>query len=156
MKFSEFLPSTAVVKELQTTGKKDVIREMVEKIKDVFGLPGFKVNDVVDLLMKREKIGSTGIGNGIAVPHAKIDGLDKVVGAFGRSTDGIEFNAVDGMPVYLAFLILAPADKPEANLAVLQHISRAIKQQNFCKFLKSAKDVKAIADIFNEADELLK
>jgi mannitol/fructose-specific phosphotransferase system IIA component (Ntr-type) len=155
MKFAEFIPNSSVILELKGTDKKEVIKEMVEKIKDVFDLSGFKINEIVDLLMKREKIGSTGIGNGIAVPHAKLEDLKKVVGTFARSTKGVDFNSVDGSPVHLVFLLLAPSDKPEENLQALQHISRALKQPNFCKFLKSSKDIKGIAEIFRETDEQL-
>lgn len=156
MKFADFIPNTAVILDLKGTEKKEVIKEIVEKIKDVFNLGTVKVNDMVEILMKREKIGSTGIGNGIAVPHAKLDDIKKVVGAFARSSRGVDFNAVDGASVNLIFLILAPSDNPEANLQTLQHISRTIKQPNFCKFLRNAKDVKAIIEIFKDADEQLK
>lgn len=156
MKFADFIPGTAIILDLNAVEKNEVIKEIVEKIKEVFNLSTIKVNDMVEILMKREKIGSTGIGNGIAVPHAKLDNINKVVGAFARSSQGIDFNAVDGAPVNLIFLILAPSDDPEANLQTLQHISRTIKQPNFCKFLRNAKDIKAIVEIFKDADEQLK
>ena len=156
MKFADFIPSASIILNLNATEKKEVIKEMMERIKEVFNLNTVKVNDTVDILMKREKIGSTGIGNGIAVPHAKLDDIKKVVGAFARSTRGIDFNTVDGTPVNLIFLMLAPSDNPEANLQTLQHISRTIKQPNFCKFLRNAKNIKAIVEIFKDADEQLK
>lgn len=156
MKFSDFLTRSAIIKEIGSTDKKSTIKELVEIIKSAYSLRGFKTDNIVDALMKREKLGSTGIGNGVAVPHAKLEGLKNVVASFGRSQAGIDFNAVDGSPVHLIFLILAPADKPEANLQALQRVSQAIKQTNFCKFLKEAKDTKDILDLFKEADEALK
>ncbi|MCK4909767.1 MAG: PTS sugar transporter subunit IIA [Planctomycetes bacterium] len=156
MKFSDFIIRGTVIKELKNNDKKDVIQEMVETIKSVYKLTTPKTAEIVEALMKREKIGSTGIGHGVAVPHAKIPGLKTVLGAFGRSRDGIDFNAIDGAPVNLVFTILAPPDRAEANLQALQRVSQSIRQANFCKFLKEAKDIKEIVEIFKESDENIK
>ena len=156
MKFADFIPSGAIILDLKTTEKKEVMKEMVEKIKEAFNLNTIKVNKAVEMLMKREEIGSTGIGNGFAVPHCKLDNLKMVVGAFARSSHGISFNAVDGVAVNFIFLILAPSDNPNANLQTLQHISQSIKQPLFGKFLKQAKNVKGISEIFKYADEQIK
>ena len=156
MKFSDFIIKSAVIKELKAGDKKGVVKELVETIKSAYNPEGFKINEVVDLLMRREKIGSTGIGNGVAVPHAKMDGLKSVLGALGRSSRGIDFNAIDGETVHLIFLILAPSNNAEANLQALQRVSQAIKRANFCKFLKEAKDTKEIMELFTEIDEALK
>lgn len=155
MKFSDFLPKAAIIKDLKSLTKEDAIEELSEALRRAHNLKGIKVSVMVDVLLKREKIGSTGIGNGVAVPHAKMEGLKNVVGAFGRSSAGIDFDAIDGEPVHLIFLIMAPADRPEANLQALQRVSQAIRQANFCRFLKEAKEVKDIIDLFNEVDELL-
>lgn len=152
MKFSDFIPTSAIIMDLKATEKKETIKEMVEKVKDVFNINEISTTEIIDALMKREKIGSTGIGSGIAVPHAKLDGLKGVVGVFGRSTHGVEFDAVDGAPVHLIFLELAPTDQPEQHLQALQHISRAIKRPNFAKFLRNAKDLKTIVETFKEVD----
>lgn len=156
MKFSDFLSRAAIIKEVSSSNRKEVIKELVEAIKNAHNLRGFKTESIVEALMKREKLGSTGIGNGVAVPHTKLEGLKDVVASFGRSSMGIDFNAVDGEPVHLIFLILTPADKPEANLQALQRVSQAIKQTNFCKFLAGAKETKDIFDLLKEADEVLK
>lgn len=155
MKLCDFIVKSSIVKELKSDDKKGAIIELVEAVKSAHRSEKVKVAEVVDLLMKREKIGSTGIGNSIAVPHVKIEGLKSVIGAFGRSLRGIDFNAIDGELVHIVFLILAPVDDPEANLQVLRRISQATKQPNFCKFLRDAKDTAGIYGLFKEFDEVL-
>jgi PTS system nitrogen regulatory IIA component len=155
MKLTDFILKTAIIKELENTDKKLAIAEMIGVIKNVYKYEKIKVNEVVDLLMKREKIGSTGIGSNIAVPHIKIDGIKSVIGAFARSSAGIDFNAIDGAPVHLIFLILAPMGNPEANLQALKRIAQVAKQTNFCKFLREAKDISEIYGLFKELEEVL-
>lgn len=155
MKLTDFIIKSAIIKNLKAKSKKGALEELAETTKKVYRLTNFKINEIVDLLLKREKIGSTGIGNGIAVPHAKANGLSSIIGTFGRCETGIDFNALDGAPVHLIFLILAPPDQPEANLQALQRVSQAIKQSNFCKFLKDASEVKDIMELFREVDAAL-
>ncbi|MEW6027283.1 MAG: PTS sugar transporter subunit IIA [Planctomycetota bacterium] len=156
MKLCDFIAKSAIVRDLKSADRKGAIVELVEALKNAHRSEKIKVAEVVDSLMKREKIGSTGIGNSIAIPHVKIEGLKSVIGAFGRSAGGIDFNAVDGEPVHIIFLILGPFDDPEANLQVLRQISHATKQPNFCKFLRDAKDTSEIYNLFKEFDEVLK
>lgn len=155
MKLCDFIVKTSIVKELKGDDKKSVIVELVESLKKANKSEKIKVAEVVDLLMKREKIGSTGIGNGIAVPHVKVEGVKSVIGAFGRSLAGIDFDAVDGEPVRLIFIVLSPADDPESHLQALRRIAQATKQPNFCKFLREAKDVAEMHGLFKEFDEVL-
>jgi PTS system nitrogen regulatory IIA component len=142
-----------VAKELKGTDKKGIIKEMAELMKSAYKSEGLKVNDVIDKISKREKVGSTGIGGGIAVPHAKIDGLQTVLCGFGRVTAGIDFDAVDGAPVNIVFMLLTPKNNADLNLQALQLVAQITKQPNFCKFLKEAKDAKEIMDILLEFDE---
>jgi nitrogen PTS system EIIA component len=155
MKLSGFIIKTTIIKNLKATDKKGALEELVNAIKKAYRLPTLKTNATMDELLKREKIGSTGIGNGIGVPHAKIKNLTNVLGAFGRSDTGIDFDALDGEPVHLIFLILAPTDQPESNLQALQRVSQAIKQPNFCRFLKEAREEKSIIELFREVDTVL-
>lgn len=155
MKLSDFIIKSAIIKNLKARNKKGVLEELVETVKKVYRPRNFKVGETVDSLLKREKIGSTGIGNGIAVPHTKVNSFSAVVGAFGKSDVGLDFNALDGAPVHLIFLILAPPDQPEVNLQVLQRVSQAIKQPNFCKFLRRASETKDIMELFREVDVAL-
>ncbi|MEK7449883.1 MAG: PTS sugar transporter subunit IIA [Planctomycetota bacterium] len=156
MKFADFIHKTAIIKNLKSKDKKEGIKEMVECIKNAYKLTSPKITDIVESLMKRETVGSTGIGGGVAVPHAKIPGLKNIIGSFGRSAAGINFNAIDGGPVHLVFVILAPPEQESDYLQALRRVSQSIQQANFCRFLTESKDIKSIIDIFNEYDETVR
>ena len=102
--------------------------------------------------MGREDLGSTGIGKGVAVPHAKHDSVDGLVAAFGRSKKGIEFAALDGQPVQLVFLILSSKEHSGQHLGALARVARLVRDDRFCRFLREAKDAKDLVDLFAEAD----
>lgn len=153
MKLSDFISRGTIVDRLQATDKKTAMRELVENLRETHKSLNLKLDEVVNALMKRERLGSTGIGNGVAVPHAKLENIPTIFGAFGRSPEGIEFNAVDGEPVYLVFLVISPFDKADAHIQALQKIFQAVKRTNFCKFLRQAKGTKDITDLFREVDE---
>jgi mannitol/fructose-specific phosphotransferase system IIA component (Ntr-type) len=155
MKLCDFIVKSAIIKDLKSLDKKSAIIELVEVAKNAHRSEKIKAAEVIDLIVKREKIGSTGIGNMIAVPHVKIEGIKSVIGAFGRSINGIDFNAIDGELVHIIFLILAPVDDPESSLQALRRISQATRQPNFCKFLQDAKDISEIYSLFKEFDEVL-
>lgn len=154
MKLVDFMSRKAIITELKSSGKRSVISELVQVLKKTHSLEKFQVQETTDRIMEREtKIGSTGLGGGVAVPHAKLPGVKSVFGAFGRSTRGISFNAIDGEPVHLVFLILSPAEGSDVHLKALQKVMTAIKRGNTCRFLKAAKTAKEIEDIFKEAEE---
>lgn len=155
MKLADFIHRGTIIDRLQATDKEASMRELVESVREAHKGANLKVKEVVDALMKREKLGSTGIGNGVAVPHAKLEKIDTILGAFGRAPEGIDFNAVDGEPVHLIFLVISPFDKADAHIQALQKIFQAVKKINFCKFLRQAKGVKDIVELFHEIDEEL-
>ncbi|MBI3099306.1 MAG: PTS sugar transporter subunit IIA [Planctomycetes bacterium] len=156
MKLGELIAKNAIVADLSAIDRKAALKELVTRLREAYGADTVKVNEVVEALLKREKLGSTGMGNGVAVPHAKLEGLKGIVGVFGRSAKGIDFNAVDGEAVHLMFLILSPFEQADLHIQALQRISQAVRQQNFCKFLLAAKGVKEIVELFNEVDEAIK
>ena len=102
---------------------------------------GFKLNSssIIKILQQRENLGSTGIGDGVAIPHGKIPELDDLIVAFGRSTEGIDYDSLDGKPVHLFFLLLAPENSAGQHLKVLAKISKMLKIANFRKMLLKAK-----------------
>jgi PTS system fructose-specific IIA component/PTS system nitrogen regulatory IIA component len=102
--------------------------------------------------MSREELGSTGIGKGVAVPHAKHECVQGLVVAFGRSQKGIEFSALDGQPVHLVFLLLSSKDVSGQHLEALARVARLVRDDRFCRFLREAKSRKELADILLEAD----
>jgi PTS system nitrogen regulatory IIA component len=103
--------------------------------------------------MEREKLGSTGIGSGVAIPHGKIANLDHIVAAFGRSKAGIDFDSQDGEPTYLFFVLVAPENTAGLHLKALAKLSRLLKDSNFRDRLMKVPDAKAIYQIISEEDE---
>ncbi len=154
MKLTEFIPKKAILPVLKAKDKKAAIQELVQAARKAFDGERFVVANVVDIVVQREKVGSTGIGGGVGVPHAKVDGVKNVIGAFGRCSPAIDFAAVDGGQVDLVFLILSPPAKNDAYLKALQKVMTALKRPNFVKFLKSAKTSGDIVEIFREVEEV--
>jgi len=153
MKMTDLFAKKAVVLDLEATDRKGALRELVEVAKSAYGLARLPVADVVDAIVAREKIGSTGLGRGVAIPHTKCETVKSVVGAFGRSVRGLDFSAVDGEPVYLLFLILATPTKEEEYVEARRCVAKAVLRPHFVKFARSAKSVKEVEELFAEADE---
>jgi PTS system fructose-specific IIA component/PTS system nitrogen regulatory IIA component len=105
--------------------------------------------------MSREDLGSTGIGKGVAVPHAKHESIQGLVASFGRSHKGIEFSALDGQPVHLVFLLLSSKDVSGQHLEALARVARLVRDDRFCRFLRDAGSQKDMADLLQEADAQL-
>ena len=154
MKFADFIGKKAILPVLKASDKKGAIQELVQAARKSCEGERFVVADIVDAIMQREKIGSTGIGGGVGVPHAKLNGIKNVIGAFGRVAYPIDFSAVDGEKVSLIFLILSPPAKGDEYLKALQKVMLALKKPNFIRFLKGAKTGKEIEEIFREAEEV--
>jgi PTS system nitrogen regulatory IIA component len=147
----DFLKPSAVTIDLTATTKKGVLEELVamlakdNKIKDP--------KATLEVLMEREKLGSTGIGQGIAIPHAKTDQANDVVAAFGLSRRGVQFDSLDGDPVYIIFLLVAPPDAAGLHLKALARISRLLKDKFFRQSLRDVKDPAEILKIIREEDK---
>ena len=154
MKLTEFISKKAIIPVLKAVDKKGAIQELVQAARKAYDGERFVVPSIVDAIVQREKIGSTGIGGGVGVPHAKLEGVKNVIGAFGRASVPLDFNAVDGQPVNLIFLIIAPPSKNEVYLKALQKVMSALKKPNFVKFLRVAKTARDIEEIFREAEEV--
>jgi PTS system nitrogen regulatory IIA component len=154
VKLTDLICKKAILLNIKSREKRGAIQELVQAARKSNDGERFVVSDIVDAIVQREKIGSTGVGGGIGVPHAKIDGIRGVIGAFGRSESGLDFSAVDAAPVDILFLILAPPSKSDAYLKALQKIMAAIKQPNTVKFLRGAKTAKDVEEIFREVEEV--
>jgi PTS system fructose-specific IIA component/PTS system nitrogen regulatory IIA component len=153
MKMTDLFSKKAVVLDLEATDRKGALRELVDAAKAAYGLTRLPVADVVDAIVAREKIGSTGLGRGVAIPHTKCEIVKSVVGAFGRSAKGLDFNAVDGEPVYLLFLILATPAKEDEYVEARRCVAKAVLRPHFIKFARNAKNAKDLEVLFAEADE---
>jgi len=152
MKFSDFVCVPAIKAELSADNKPGVIRELVASLVAANAISANEQESIVKAIMKREELGSTGIGRGVAVPHTKHPSVDRLVGTVGVSTLGIDFNSLDGDKVHLFFLLISPPDRPGDHLRALENISRQLRDDTFCRFLKQAKAVKDIEVLLAEAD----
>jgi len=153
MKLSDFLFREAFVPQLASDDKEGGILELVNALVAAGKLPQKDVGKVVKALLERERLGSTAIGKGVAVPHAKHKCVDRVVGTVGLSWRGIEFAALDGEPVYSVFLMVSPADQPELHLKALELVSEPLKDETFCRFLRQARTIEDLVLLLEEADQ---
>lgn len=152
MKFSDFVSSEAIHATLQADDKEGVIREMVRALLKVGKIQPDEYESIVKAILSREELGSTGIGRGIAVPHTKHASVDELVGAVGVSQEGVDFDALDGEKVHLFFLLISPQDRPGDHLRALESISRQLRDDTFCRFLKQSKSRDDIRQLLDEAD----
>ncbi|HNQ02160.1 MAG TPA: PTS sugar transporter subunit IIA [Syntrophales bacterium] len=140
-----------IIEELKATTKRAVLAELSEILsRDAEGLPP---GAMVEVLLEREKLGSTGIGDGIAIPHGKLKNLDRLMISFGRSRQGIDFDAIDGKPVHLFFLLMAPESSTGQHLKALAKISRMLKDPEFRNDLMAATSAEEIYRKIAERDE---
>jgi len=151
MKLMDFLIPDAIEANIKSNNKTDAIKELTALLKGT----GTIADDepVAKVVLEREELGSTGIGEGIAVPHGKSDAVDNVVAAFGRSEKGIDFKSeVDNIPVHLVFLLVAPIGSSGPHLLALARISRLLKSKDFRERLLKAKSKSEILDIFKSEE----
>jgi len=152
MKFSDFVAPKAIQAVLSATSKETVVGELVDALVESGNVKVSDREDIIRAIMKREELGSTGIGRGIAVPHTKHAGVDRLVGTVGVSPEGIEFDSLDGQKAQLFFLLVSPPDRPGDHLRALENISRQLRDDTFCRFLKQSKTKEDILQLLEEAD----
>ncbi|MBX3413513.1 MAG: PTS sugar transporter subunit IIA [Pirellulales bacterium] len=152
MKFADFVSRDAVKASLAADDKEEVIREMAQALLDAGKIAKNEYDSIVKAILKREELGSTGIGRGVAVPHTKHPGVERLVATVGVSRDGVDFKSLDGEKVHLFFLLISPPDRPGDHLRALENISRQLRDDTFCKFLKQAKSTEEILHLLDEAD----
>jgi fructose-specific phosphotransferase system IIA component len=152
MKFADFISREAIRADLAAEDKEGVIREMVQTLLDAGRLKPDEQESIVKAILKREELGSTGIGRGVAVPHTKHPSVDQLVGTVAVSHSGVDFNSLDGEKVQLLFLLISPPDRPGDHLRALENISRQLRDETFCRFLKRSKTADDIRQLLDEAD----
>ena len=152
MKFGDFIEFKAINADLQAKDKESVIKELIEGLVQASRIKEDDETSIIAAVMKREDLGSTGIGRGVAVPHTKHPSVDRLVGTVGLSRDGLDFNSLDGEKVQIFFLLVSPPDRPGDHLRALENISRKLRDDTFCKFLKQANTPEDIQLLLDEAD----
>ena len=150
MKILDVLNTEAILVGLNATDKMGVLDELVSPIASAAGLDH---EELVRILMERERLGSTGIGGGIGIPHGKIKTLDSLVLGFGLSRTGVDFESMDGRPTHIFFLLITPENSTGLHLKLLARISRILKNDPFKEKLIKAEDRDDIIRIIQEEDE---
>ena len=151
MKITDILDEASIIQDLGSSSKKGILEELSNVL-----VQGEKLPDrdkVVEVLLEREKLGSTGIGDGIAIPHGKMKGIKELVTSFGRSIKGVNFESIDNKPTHLFFLLVAPENSAGIHLKALARISRLLKDPSFRNRLMEAKDRHDLFGIITEEDE---
>ena len=140
-----------IIPQLASKSKEEVLRELVQ----VLAQQEKQLNQdrIVEILLEREGLQSTGIGDGLAIPHGKSKEVKKILASFGRSPGGMDFKSLDEKPTHLFFLLIAPENSAGMHLKALVQISRLMKDQAFRKSLMEAKSADEIYSIFSEGDE---
>lgn len=152
MKFADFVVKDAIKANLEAQDKESVIRELAGSLLAAGNISEDQFDGIIKAILKREELGSTGIGRGVAVPHTKHASVDQLVGTVGISVDGVDFDSLDGEKVQLFFLLISPPDRPGDHLRALENISRQLRDETFCRFLKQAKSPEDIQQLLDEAD----
>lgn len=152
MKLLDFVVREAVVVDLQATGKEEAIREMVGSLHRSGRLADGDLESVIRAILSREELGSTGIGQGVAVPHTRHPTLQKLIGTVALSRRGVDFAALDGEPVDIFFLLVSPQNQPGDHLRALENISRHLKDERFVNFLRQSRTRENVIDVLEEAD----
>jgi PTS system nitrogen regulatory IIA component len=151
MRLSDFINKRLINLSLQAKGKKETLEELTDLLARQRIIPDRE--KLVNVLLERESLGSTGVGNGIAIPHAKTDLAKKIIITFGRSDKGIDFDSLDKKPVYLIFLIIAPEDAHETYLRVLARISRLLHEEKIRNGLRAAQSPRQVVNLIRKEEK---
>src|SRR3989338_6651289 len=133
MEITDFVSTESVISNLRATSKKQALQDLAKRAAAITGL---HERAIFDVLMEREKLGSTGVGNGIAIPHGKLPGLERLHGLFARLERPVDFHSVDEQPVDLIFLLLAPESAGADHLKALARASRLLRDKSMCAKLR--------------------
>jgi nitrogen PTS system EIIA component len=142
MELKDFLDEELIIAELSSTTKMEVLRELLEPLARKY--PDIDAGKAHQVLMEREQLGSTGIGEGVAIPHGKLTGMEQVLLVVGRSTKGVDFAALDFKPCTIFFLVLAPEHVAGLHLRILAHVSRVLRDDSFRQAFLASGDRKSL------------
>lgn len=150
MKILDTLKEGAIIAELNATDKKGVLEELTAPVAEASGV---NHEEIVRVLLERERLGSTGIGGGIAIPHGKLQSIESLLMGFGRSRSGVDFEAMDGKPAHIFFLLLAPENSTGAHLKMLARLSQLLKNSVFKERLMNAADWRELYTVIEKEDQ---
>ncbi|GHT37811.1 PTS sugar transporter subunit IIA [Endomicrobiia bacterium] len=145
-----FLDQSTIVVDLKSTDKKSIITELVDVLKNTKKL--MKPDEILNAVLEREKLGSTGIGQGVAIPHGKTNVLDGHIGVLGISRNGVEFNSLDGELVHIIFILVGPAEVAEQHLKALSRISKLFRSKLLRENIIKAKTAEEVAEIIEREE----
>lgn len=149
MKLGEYLEKELVLPELTASTKQEALAELLAPV--VEKNPALDAEEVFNVLMEREALGTTGIGNGIAIPHGKLPSLDRIVVVAGRSFEGLDFDALDQKPCNIFFMVLAPENVAGTHLRILAQISRLLKDEDFKQLFMESDSQDALWNLLSAA-----
>jgi PTS system nitrogen regulatory IIA component len=148
MEISDLLIPKGVIANLKVTSKKQVLQELAKRAADLTGL---HERSIFDVLLERERLGTTGVGNGIAIPHGKLANMDRLHGLFARLERPVPFDSIDGQPVDLIFLLLAPESAGADHLKALAQVSRLLRDRKTCEKLRGTESPEALFALLTES-----
>ena len=151
MRMSDFVIRDAITPDLQATTKEGVIREMVESLRNAGYFKG-ETEDLVKAVLKRELLGSTGIGRGVAIPHTKHTSVERLIGTVALSKVGVSFDSLDGEPVHVFVLLISPQDRPGDHLRALENVSRSLRDDAFVRALRQAPTREAVWALLSDLE----
>ncbi|MCZ6466050.1 MAG: PTS IIA-like nitrogen regulatory protein PtsN [Alphaproteobacteria bacterium] len=141
MEINELISAQSVIPNLRASSKKQALQDLARRAADITGL---HERAIFDVLMERERLGTTGVGNGIAIPHGKMANLDRLYGLFARLEHSVDFQSIDEQPVDLIFLLLAPESAGADHLKALARVSRLLRDGSVCEKLRGTNDAEAL------------
>jgi mannitol/fructose-specific phosphotransferase system IIA component (Ntr-type) len=152
MRMSDFVVRDAIIPALTAVNKEGVIREMVESLRAAGQFRGADLEDIIRAILKRELLGSTGIGRGVAIPHTKHNSVERLIGTVAVSQRGVAFESLDGEPVHVLVLLISPQDRPGDHLRALENVSRSLRDDSFVRSLRAATTRDEVSGLLDKAD----
>lgn len=151
MRMSNFVVRDAIIPRLGATSREGVIREMIAGLHAAGQFRESELEEIVRGVLRREQLGSTGIGRGIAIPHSKHAGVDRLVGTVALSPEGVPFDSIDGEPVTVFVLLISPQDRPGDHLRALENVVRTLRNDDFVAQLRLANSIDDIWSLIDQA-----
>jgi mannitol/fructose-specific phosphotransferase system IIA component (Ntr-type) len=152
MKFADFICIEAIRVGLKAKGGETVVREIAQALLDAGQLGNDQFESIVEAILKREQLGSTGMGRGVAIPHAKHPSVQQTVGTVAVSHGGVEFASLDGEPAHVFFLLVSPSDQSGNHFQALEKITRLVRNDTFCRFLQRVESAEDIEQLLDDVD----